>query len=165
MTPLVRALPLALLASLPLLAHAESPPADSQARQIERGRYLVQISGCNDCHTAGYLSAPDQVAERDWLKGDSLGWYGPWGTSYPSNLRLLLPKLSESEWLGLARHANYRPPMPNRTLQQMSDDDLRAIYQLVKHLGPAGEPAPPALPPGDVPSGPVVMFPMPAAKP
>lgn len=157
MPPLRVLLPAALLAALPLT----SVLADEDL--IERGRYLVQISGCNDCHTSGYLVAPDQVAESDWLKGDNLGWYGPWGTTYPSNLRLLLPRLSESEWLTLARHANYRPPMPNRTLQQMTDDDLLAIYHLVKHLGPAGEPAPLALPPGDMPEGPVVMFPMPPA--
>ena len=150
-------LPAACLALL-----AASPPgrADDDA-QLDRGRYLVKISGCNDCHTAGYLMAPTKVIESDWLKGDKLGWYGPWGTTYPSNLRLALAKLSEREWLALARQANYRPPMPNQTLRQMSDQDLLAIYRLVKHLGPAGEPAPLALPPGDQPLGPVVMFPMP----
>ena len=30
---------------------------ESDARQIEHGRYLVKISGCNDCHTAGYAAA------------------------------------------------------------------------------------------------------------
>ncbi len=156
MSPLARALPIALLAvlTLPSIAIADNA-------QLERGRYLVQISGCNDCHTSGYLVAPEKVAERDWLKGDNLGWYGPWGTTYPSNLRLVMPKLSESQWLALARQANFRPPMPNLTLHRMTDEDLRAIYQLVKHLGPAGEPAPMALPPGDMPEGPVVMFPMP----
>lgn len=157
MLPLRTLLPVALLAALPLL------PAQADEHLIERGRYLVQISGCNDCHTSGYLMAPGKVAESDWLKGDSLGWYGPWGTTYPSNLRLVLPRLSESQWLALARSANYRPPMPNQTLYHMTDEDLRAIYQLVKHLGPAGEPAPMALPPGDTPEGPVVMFPMPPA--
>lgn len=156
MSPLARALPIALLAVLALPSIAVADNA-----QLERGRYLVQISGCNDCHTSGYLMAPEKVAERDWLKGDNLGWYGPWGTTYPSNLRLVMPKLSESQWLALARQANFRPPMPNLTLQRMTDEDLRAIYQLVKHLGPAGEPAPMALPPGDMPEGPVVMFPMP----
>lgn len=156
MSPLARALPIALLAVLALPSIAVADNA-----QLERGRYLVQISGCNDCHTSGYLMAPGKVAERDWLKGDNLGWYGPWGTTYPSNLRLVMPKLSESQWLALARQANFRPPMPNLTLQRMTDEDLLAIYQLVKHLGPAGEPAPMALPPGDMPEGPVVMFPMP----
>lgn len=155
MLPFRALLPAALLATLPLTA--------TQAAEdlVERGRYLVQISGCNDCHTAGYLIEPDKVPESDWLTGDNLGWYGPWGTTYPSNLRLAMNRLSESQWLAMARNANFRPPMPNQTLHRMTDADLRAIYQLVKHLGPAGEPAPMALPPGDMPEGPVVMFPMP----
>ncbi len=38
-----------------LLAQAQSP-------QIERGRYLVRIAGCNDCHTPGYLRGkPDET--------------------------------------------------------------------------------------------------------
>jgi hypothetical protein len=37
--------------------------------------------------------------------------------------------------------------------------DLRAIYQYVKTLGPAGEPAPAYLPPGVEPKGPVARFP------
>lgn len=54
----------------PLCAWA-APPAND-AGQLERGRYLVQIAGCNDCHTDNYLQAPDQVRkvpgyrERAW---------------------------------------------------------------------------------------------------
>ena len=29
----------------------------SKSKLIERGRYLVKIAGCNDCHTAGYPEA------------------------------------------------------------------------------------------------------------
>jgi uncharacterized membrane protein len=30
----------------------------------QRGRYLVQITGCNDCHTAGYAAAEGAVPRR-----------------------------------------------------------------------------------------------------
>ncbi|MEX6504469.1 cytochrome C [Pseudomonas zhanjiangensis] len=154
-------------ASLPRLVLAGllicSSLALADDAQIERGRYLVKIAGCNDCHTAGYLQAPGAIPESDWLKGDRMGWNGPWGTSYAKNLRLRLAQLSESQWLALARTADFRPPMPNETLHVMTDDDLLAIYQLVRYLGPAGEPAPEALPPGQVPVGPVVIFPSPPA--
>lgn len=153
--------------SLPRLVLASLLTCSSLAladdAQIERGRYLVRIAGCNDCHTAGYLQAPREVPESEWLKGDRLGWNGPWGTTYPNNLRLRLAQLSESQWLALARGANFRPPMPNDTLHVMTDEDLLAIYQLVKYLGPAGAPAPAALPPGQVPEGPIVIFPSPPA--
>lgn len=145
-----------LLTVLPLLAAAE-PSA-------ERGRYLVQVSGCNDCHTSGYILAPDKVPESAWLLGDSLGWSGPWGTTYASNLRLVLPKLSEEQWLQLARNANYRPPMPNHALRIMEEDDLRSIHRFAKQLGEAGQPAPGALPPGQAAQSPAVQFPMPPAQ-
>lgn len=74
---------------LPLLPlSAPTPAADSDS--LQRGRYLVQIAGCNDCHTAGYAMAPEKVPESAWLTGDQLGWSGPWGTTYPSNLRLYM---------------------------------------------------------------------------
>src|SRR5688572_14743607 len=50
---------------------------------IDRGRYLVQVSGCNDCHTRGYAEKAGKIDEKDWLLGDVLGWQGPWGTTYP----------------------------------------------------------------------------------
>lgn len=67
--------------------------------------------------------------------------------------------LSEDEWLKTARTAEFRPPMPWFILHDMKEKDLRAIYRFIRHLGPAGEPAPAYLPPDQTPSGPVVMFP------
>src|ERR671925_460056 len=65
---------------------------------VERGRYMVTIGGCNDCHTAGYAQQEGNVPEAQWLTGDSLGWHGPWGTTYPPNLRLYMQDLTEDEW-------------------------------------------------------------------
>src|SRR5918912_902805 len=65
----------------------------------KRGRYLVQITGCNDCHTPGYTANAGRVDEQLWLTGDRLGWRGPWGTTYPANLRLVAQDLSEDEWV------------------------------------------------------------------
>ena len=56
--------------------------------QVERGKYLVSISACDDCHTPNYGLSGGKVPEKDWLTGDSLGWQGPWGTTYAPNLRL-----------------------------------------------------------------------------
>lgn len=33
-------------------------------KQVERGRYLLKIAGCNDCHTPGYLMAEGKVPEN-----------------------------------------------------------------------------------------------------
>ncbi len=114
---------------------------------IGRGRYLIRISGCNDCHTAGFMQNAGRVAEAEWLTGDAMGWHGPWGTTYPSNLRLLVQQMDEQGWLERARQP-MRPPTPSPSLQAMSEDDLRAIYRYLKSLGPKGEPAPAYVPPG-----------------
>lgn len=122
--------------------------AVEEAQLIARGRYLVKVAGCNDCHTPGYLASNGQVPESEWLKGDRFAWSGPWGTTYASNLRLFFNVMDESTWLQHARRFEPRPPMPWFNVRAMSDDDLRAIYRYTRALGPAGEPAPPALPPG-----------------
>jgi mono/diheme cytochrome c family protein len=128
---------------------------------IERGRYLAKIAGCNDCHTAGYPEAAGDIPEAEWLKGDRLGWRGPWGTTYASNLRLFIAGITEEQWLHLARNAKMRPPMPWFALRDMSDEDLIGLYRFMRHLGPAGEPAPAWVPPDQEPEGPYVQWPRP----
>jgi len=125
----------------------------------ERGRYIIKIAGCNDCHTAGYAEAAGRIPEKDWLKGDTIGWRGPWGTTYASNLRLSMQNLSEDQWIQVSRTVEFRPPMPWFALREMTEHDLRAIYRFIRNLGPAGEPAPSYLPPDQEPKGPIVLFP------
>ncbi|MBR0564632.1 cytochrome C [Azoarcus sp. L1K30] len=148
------------LLATPLFAHA-GDAATKEGASAARGRYLVQISGCNDCHTPGYASGGGMVAQEQWLTGDRLGWHGPWGTTYPTNLRRYFARVSETDWLKAARAGKYRPPMPAPSLRDMSDNDLRSIYRFVHSLGAAGEEAPSYVAPGQAPAGPVVLFPMP----
>ncbi len=84
----------------------------SKEKQIERGKYLVNLGGCNDCHspkimapnspvpdTTRLLSGsigpitstdfdPSIVAQSKWIvgRGDFTAIIGPWGISYPANL-------------------------------------------------------------------------------
>jgi hypothetical protein len=137
---------------------------DSQAddgKLIERGRYLVNQAGCNDCHSPGYAFSDGATPEDNWLTGDALGWHGPWGTTYASNLRLIVPKLTEEQWMDYAKNLKTRPPMPWYNLRRMKDRDLSAIYAFISHLGPKGEPAPEFVPPGEEPKTPFVLFPSP----
>ena len=128
---------------------------------VASGRYLVKLAGCNDCHTPGYGPSGGKVPEQDWLVGDKVGWRGPWGTTYPANLRLLVSQMSEKQWLTMARHKEMRPPMPWFTLRAMKTDDLRSVYRFIRALGPKGEPAPAYLPADQQPQGPVITFPAP----
>jgi mono/diheme cytochrome c family protein len=145
----------AALATLPAFADQKAD------REIALGRYVVQTSGCNDCHTPGYGLSGGKTPESEWLTGDSLGWQGPWGTTYPANLRLYFNAISEKEWLKRAKTFETRPPMPWFNVHAMSNADLRAMYRYIRHLGPAGKPAPAYVPPGGTVTTPVVTFPAP----
>ena len=58
----------------------------SATSDIDAGRYLVKIGGCNDCHTPGYVEqvmmTGKAMPESDWLQGGDVGFSGPWGVSY-----------------------------------------------------------------------------------
>ena len=129
------------------------------AESVERGKYLVVISGCNDCHTPGYLASAGTTPEELWLTGDSFGWRGPWGTTYATNLRIVVQGLAEDQWVTFAQNLKARPTMPWFNLNQMKEDDLRAMYRYIRQLGPGGNPAPAYVPPGNEPDPPYALFP------
>jgi len=152
------------LLAVNLIGHAGtlwSATSNSEDPLLDRGRYLAQVAGCNDCHTSGYLMSGGKVPESEWLKGDSFGWRGPWGTTYPPNLRLFMQGMSEDQWVETSRKLKRRPPMPWYTVNIMHEDDLRALYRFVVSLGDPGEPAPAFLPPGVEPTTPYALFPSP----
>jgi mono/diheme cytochrome c family protein len=142
-------------------AAQQSATAKADSKQIQRGRYLAKIAGCNDCHTAGYAMSGGKVPESQWLIGDKLGWRGPWGTTYAVNLRLYMRDMTEGEWVKRAKTMKTRPPMPWFALHDMTGQDLRALYHFVKSLGPVGEPAPAYVVPDKTPQGPYIQFPAP----
>jgi mono/diheme cytochrome c family protein len=66
------------LVAMPMLSvNAETP--------VERGQYLVNVAGCNDCHTPGYfLGKPDMAR---FLGGSEVGFEMPGlGTFHGPNL-------------------------------------------------------------------------------
>lgn len=140
---------------------SKDPQSTAAASSLQRGRYLARIAVCNDCHTPGYSESGGTMDEKQWLIGSKVGWQGPWGTTYPSNLRLTMATRSEDEWVRVAKSTRYRPPMPWFALRDMTERDLRALYRFVISLGPAGEPAPAYVPPGQSAHGPVIAIPAP----
>jgi len=165
---------LLLLPVLPLLAAcggataeataAAVPQAATDVDLVARGEYLVRIAGCNDCHTPGYGEAQGEVPKEQWLIGSApLGYTGPWGTTYATNLRLRMQELTEAQWLEYSAHLRARPLMPDFNLRAMTEEDRRALYRFIRDLGPAGEKAPPALPPGQTAPPPVLALVMPEA--
>jgi len=142
------ALLLSLLFSLVVLsATARAADAKSSQATLDRGRALTVIGGCHDCHTPGYPEAAGKVPKAEWLTGSVVGFQGPWGTSYPVNLRLYVQGKTEKEWIARVRQP-MRPPMPWFNLRDSSDADLIAMYRYMRSLGAAGRPAPLAAAPG-----------------
>jgi len=142
-------------------AHVKPAKGKTNSQLVERGRYLVKIAGCNDCHTPGYLPSAGKVPESQWLTGDRLGWRGPWGTTYAINVRLYMKDMTEADWLKRAKTMEPRPPMPWFNLRAMTDQDLKAIYHYVKAQPVTGDPAPAYLPPDKEPPPPYAQFPAP----
>ena len=104
----------ALLAAMTLYRPARRVGAadnrDADHKLIERGRYLVTVGGCNDCHTPLKMTARGPVHDMDrmlsghpealkmppapkadgpWLwtgAATNTAFAGPWGVTYASNL-------------------------------------------------------------------------------
>lgn len=125
---------------------------------IVAGRYLVTVGQCHDCHTPGFMEAGMDVPESDWLTGSPIGFRGPWGTTYPSNLRLLVQALSEDAFVEMLRTRKALPPMPWPNVNLIAEDDARAIYRFIHSLGPEGVPMPPVVPPDQEPTTPYFDF-------
>ena len=155
-------------ATAPCITHSAEPHAgkpgtqakQADRKQIDRGRYMMIVGSCNDCHTAGFAPSDGKVPEKDWLMGSGpLGYRGPWGTTYAPNLRVTAGRMTEDQWVKFSRELKSRPPMPWFNLNQWAESDLRALYQYIKHLGPVGEPAQAYLPPDKMPKPPYVQWP------
>ena len=146
-----------LAAALLLLPALGARTASAAPAEIQRGRYVVRMGGCNDCHTAGYSETNGALPESQWLTGVPVGYKGPWGVTYPANLRLLAQQLTEDEW-NTRIQLERRPPMPWFTLRAMSDADRRAMYRFIRSLGPAGAMAPDYVAPGAPVKTPFILF-------
>ena len=140
----------------------------SEAELLARGEYLVRIAGCNDCHTPAYAERGGEVPRQEWLVGSPLGFSGPGGTTYATNLRMKVAEMDEAGWLKYTADLRTRPIMPDFAIRAMHEDDRRALYRFIKSLGPGGQKAPEYLPPGQTPPLPymqMVLPPPPAAAP
>lgn len=142
----------AVIAAFPLAAYAA--PGDVS---VDRGRLVSIIGGCNDCHTAGYNESAGQIDPKAALKGTGVGWMGPWGTTYPRNLRVTIKDKTEDQFVAYAKTFKTRPPMPYYNVNAMDESDLRSLYLYIKSLGEPGDQVPEALAPGEDPKTPYVV--------
>lgn len=148
---------LAVATALLLHPHATAL-ADGAADSVPHGRYLVVITGCNACHTANWDQSGGAVPDAEWLTGSPVGFRGPWGTTYASNLRILASEMDENAWVAMLHTRKDRPPMPWVDVNAMNESDARAIYRFIRSLGSAGNRMPLAIAPDVEPQTPFILF-------
>jgi hypothetical protein len=127
---------------LAALAIAPLGPVWAADATVERGLYVSIIGGCHFCHTEGYRESEGTIDPDKALKGSTLGWQGPWGTSYAANLRDTAMGYSEDTWVAFLKNKITSPPMPWYQVQAMEETDMRSLYLYIKSLGPAGDTVP-----------------------
>jgi cytochrome c len=132
---------------------------------VERGRYLVSIAACHDCHSPK-IDAQGTPDPKRLLSGrpidtmpplqgvneiraslDLTAWAGPWGNSYAANLTPdpetgLGARYNEAAFVRTIRTGvkpegeNLSPPMPWPVYRNMTDEDLKAIFAYLQTLTP-----------------------------
>jgi mono/diheme cytochrome c family protein len=140
-------------------ASLASALADDAA--VSRGKYLVTIGGCQDCHTPGHFFGKPDMARV--LGGSEVGFEIPGlGTFYG-------PNLTPDKETGLGSWTNAQvtaalrtgvrpdgrvlaPIMPWRALAVLTDQDAGAMVAYLRSLPPVANKVPGPFGPGETPT-------------
>jgi len=156
----------AVAATLAVCTPASAQQANNAA--VERGRYLVTITGCHDCHSPkvrgmtpnldlalsgrpASTPLPTETKTEVHASPDLTAWTGPWGFSVASNLTPepttgIGTRYTEANFIATMRTGKkpngtpIMPPMPSDVYQNMTDDDLKAIFSYLRTLKPIKNP-------------------------
>jgi mono/diheme cytochrome c family protein len=155
---------------------------------VERGKYLVQVMGCHDCHSPKLMGPQGPYPDPDRLLSghpagtqlppmpkDNAGWalltmdltaaVGPWGTSFAANLTSddsgigswtedqFKRALKQGLYKGMEGSRMLLPPMPWQNFQNITDEDVHAIFSYLKSTKPVANVVPAPLPPVAPPPG------------
>jgi mono/diheme cytochrome c family protein len=155
----------AIAATMMLLASSHSGARQaSGSAAVERGRYLVGITGCHDCHSPkvegmtpdltralsgrpATTPLPSATTSEVHASLDLTAWTGPWGYSVASNLTPdpttgIGTRYNEASFIATMRTGKkpngtpIMPPMPSEVYQNMTDEDLRAIFAYLRTIKP-----------------------------
>jgi mono/diheme cytochrome c family protein len=143
----------------------QKPGAPATGVSVDRGKYLVNITGCHDCHSpksqgmtpdpARLLAGrpettkiPTKADGEIHASLDLTAWWGPWGQTVASNLTpdpaTGMPSKGYNEKTFVATMRSGKkpngtavmPPMPIDVYQNLTDDDLRSIWAYLVTLKP-----------------------------
>lgn len=146
---------LATMAAFVLAASAQA--ADSQ---VERGKYLVLISGCSDCHTPGnFLGHPDMTR---FLGGSDVGFAIPGlgvftGPNLTSDKETGLGKWTAQQIVAAVTTGTrpdgriLAPSMPWRGFANLTPADAMAVAAYLQSLPPVSNKVPGPFGPNETP--------------
>lgn len=130
------------------LGLAPASAADAPAGDAARGKYLVALMACSDCHTPGsFFGRPDMTR---YLGGSDVGFHVPglgyaWGANLTPDTEHGLGAWSADDIVKLLRTGTRPdgrvifPVMPWMSYGGMSDEDAYAIAAYLKSLPPLAE--------------------------
>jgi hypothetical protein len=111
------------------LSAAAGTPNVEAASQLQTGRHIVLVAGCNHCNTEGWQDSNGTVPEKSWLKGG----HAPRNVPAPE-LRHFAKSMSAGAWVALF-HGTYKiEPMPWFNFRSSSDVDLIALHTYIGSL-------------------------------
>jgi len=149
------------LLALSMMLAAGAPTIASAESQIDRGKYLVTVGGCSDCHTAGtFLGHPDMSR---YLGGSDVGFAIP-GLGVFVGRNLTPDKETgiggwTDQQIITAFTAGQRPDgrmlapiMPWPALSQLTAADAQAIVAYLRSIPAVNNAVPGPFGPNDKPS-------------
>lgn len=159
-------------------AETETTAADAEALKrasVSRGEYLVNVMGCDDCHTPKTMTpqgpAPDltrrfmghpanepfeSANKKNLIETQHVAVFSPgmtaaagaWGVSFAANISpddtgigtwteaQFFKAIREGRSKGLDGTRPLLPPMPWPVYKNLTDEDLRAIFNYLKTATP-----------------------------
>jgi len=165
--PIMLVVVAALTVVLPLSAIAADPAA------VARGKYLVTISGCNDCHTPGYFFGKPDMAR--FLGGSEVGFEMPGlGVFYGPNLTpdkaTGLGNWTDAQIVAAIQEGKrpdgrmLAPSMPWHAFAALTKPDVNAIVAFLRSLPLVANKVPGPFGPTDTPTSFVMKVVPPPAK-
>jgi mono/diheme cytochrome c family protein len=174
------------LAAVSWMARGEDT---TNSNLVKRGEYLVNTSGCQDCHTplkvgpngpepdmthmlAGHpqeliMPPAPKMSPGPWMGSFSAtetAWAGPWGVSFTRNLtpdkETGLGDWTEQNFVGGIRTGREMgkgrvilPPMPIASIQNMTDEDIKAMFSYLQTIPAVKNKVPEPVAPEAAPAG------------
>jgi mono/diheme cytochrome c family protein len=160
-------------AALSMLAASAVPASAADPASVARGKYLVGIAGCNDCHTPGYFFGKPDMAR--FLGGSDVGFEIPGlgvfvGPNLTPDKATGLGDWTDAQVLAALQKGQrpdgrmLAPIMPWHAFASLTPQDAEAIVAFLRSLPPVAHKVPGPFGANEPPTTFVMKIVPPAAK-